>query len=149
MTNDLKRLIRQRSKVFSRWRKTDDARCKIKYNKLRNLIQRKICVAKSTTEIPSWRNLTPFPQENLSIGNLSTVTGIRANPATSQLSLMVKQFMIPMKSVTFLTPIFLAFQRYPMKNSEMKISQTFRLSQINLYSHWLSNRSMCILCCQI
>ena len=47
MTNDLKRLIRQRSKVFSRWRKTDDVRCKIKYNKLRNLIQRKIRVAKS------------------------------------------------------------------------------------------------------
>jgi len=39
MTNDLKRLIRQRSKVFSRWRKTDDVRCKIKYNKLRNLMQ--------------------------------------------------------------------------------------------------------------
>jgi len=53
------------------------------------------------------------------VGNLSTATGIRTNPATSHLSLMEKQFMIPMKSVTFLTPIFLAFQRYPMKNSEM------------------------------
>ena len=72
-----------------------------------------------TTEIPSYRNLTPFPQETLSIGNLSTATGIRVIPVTSHLSLMEKQFMIPMKSVTFLTPIFLAFQRYPMKNSEM------------------------------
>jgi len=47
MTIDLKHLIRQRSKVFSRWRKTDDARFKIEYSKLRNLIQRKIRVAKS------------------------------------------------------------------------------------------------------
>jgi len=32
---------------------------------------------------------------------------------------MEKQFMITVKSVTFLTPILLAFPRYPMKNSEM------------------------------
>jgi len=119
MTNDIKRLIRQRSKVFSRWRKTDDVRCKIKYHKRRNIIQRKIRVANPATEIPSCRNLTPFAQETFSIGNLSTATGIRANPVNSHWSLMEKQFMILMKSVTFLTPIFLAFQRYPMKNSEM------------------------------
>ena len=47
MTNDLKRLIRQQSKVFSRWRQTDAVSCKIRFNKLRNLTQRKIRVAKS------------------------------------------------------------------------------------------------------
>jgi len=117
-TNDLKRLIRQRSKVFSRWRKTDDVRFKIKYNKLRNLIQRKIRVAKSHNRDAILQKLNSISPGKLSIGNLPIATGIRANLVISHISLMEKQFMIPMKSVTFSTPILLAFPRYPMKNSE-------------------------------
>jgi len=64
MTNDLKLLIRQRSKVFSRWRKTDDVRCKIKYNKLRNLIQRKIRVAKSHNKDSILQKLNSISPEN-------------------------------------------------------------------------------------
>jgi len=38
------------------------------------------------TEIPPYRNLIPFPQENISIGNLLTATGIRASLVISHLS---------------------------------------------------------------
>jgi len=62
MTNDLTRLIRQRSKVSSRWRKTDNVRFKIPCNNLRNLIQKKYVLENPITEIPSCRNLILFPQ---------------------------------------------------------------------------------------
>jgi len=47
MTNDLKCLIRQQNKAVSQWRKTDQVRFKIQYNKLRNVMQIKIRIANS------------------------------------------------------------------------------------------------------
>jgi len=83
------------------------------------LIQRKIRVAKFHNRDSILQELILFPQETLPIGNLSTATGIQASPVISHLSLMEKQFMIPMKNVTFSISILLAFPRYPMKKLEM------------------------------
>ena len=38
----IENLIRKRTRYYKRWRKTNNFNCKCLYNKLRNLIQRKI-----------------------------------------------------------------------------------------------------------
>ena len=87
--NELKTLIRKRTRYYKRWRKTNDMNCKRLYSKLRNLIQRKIKLAKhsynmsyinklnttNTSHADYWSSLNQFWKPNKQCNYPITLNG--------------------------------------------------------------------------
>ena len=82
--DEIKTLIRKRTRYYKRWRKTNNMNCKRLYNKLRNLIQRKIKLAKQSHNMSYINKLNTTNKSHADYWSLLNQFWKPTNNATTQ-----------------------------------------------------------------